>query len=99
MKLARVASAGLLAAALIVGMGNPGRAADSVVSSRKALTQQVKELNVDAQALDRVLNFLRDTSGANIVVNWKVLEGIGVQKDSTITMQVRDLPLRKVMQL
>ena len=47
------------------------------VNARYALNQTVSELNVDGVALSRVIDFLRQTSGANIVVNWKVLEGAG----------------------
>jgi len=101
MKPARVAFAGVMAAALVVGTwGSYGRAADtSAVNSRRALSMTIRELNVDGQSLGRVMDYLRDVSGTNIVVNWKALESASVMKDSPITMRVRDLPLRKVLQL
>ena len=54
---------------------------------------------MDGVTLGRAIDYLRDVSGANIVVNWKVLEGVGVAKDTVITLQVRDLTLRKMLQL
>jgi hypothetical protein len=71
----------------------------SAVNARRALGTTVSELNVDNVALSRVMDFLRDVSGANIVVNWKVLEGAGVAKDTPISLQVRELSLRKMLRL
>lgn len=71
----------------------------SAVNARRALATTVSELNVDNVALSRVMDFLRDVSGANIVVNWKVLEGAGVAKDTPISLQVRALSLRKMLRL
>ncbi|MCL2647701.1 MAG: hypothetical protein FWD61_11945 [Phycisphaerales bacterium] len=70
-----------------------------VVAARTALGQTIHELNVDAIALERVINFLRDVSGTNIIVDWKVLEAAGVNKQTPISLQVRELTLRKMLQL
>jgi len=69
------------------------------ISARRAMSQTIAELNVDGVALSRVLDFLRQTSGANIVVNWKVLEGAGVSRDTPVSLQVRELTLRKMLRL
>jgi type II secretory pathway component HofQ len=68
-------------------------------NARYALGQTVRELNVDAVPLSRVMDFLRDSSATNIVVNWKVLEAAGVARDTPVSLQVRDLTLRKMLQL
>lgn len=60
---------------------------------------RINEINVDAVPLSKVMDFLRNISGVNLVVNWKSLEGAGVTRDTPITLQVRDLPLRKMLQL
>ena len=76
-----------------------GVAGAAGVNSRVALSQTVRELKVDGVTLGRAIDYLRDVSGTNIVVNWKVLEGVGVAKDTVISLQVRDLTLRKMLQL
>ena len=68
-------------------------------NANAALGSRISELNVDNVALSRVVDFLRDVSGANIIVNWKVLEGAGINKDAPISIQVRDLTLRKMLKL
>jgi hypothetical protein len=94
----RLTVASLLVAAVAVTAGIPA-ANGQVVNSRAALGSLVPELNVEAVPLERTVNFLRDSSGANIVVNWKVLETLGVAKDTPVTLQVKNLPLRKMLQL
>jgi len=69
------------------------------VSARKALDAPIKQLTVDGVSLEKTLKYLRDVSGANFVINWKVLEQAGVTKDIIITLDVKDLSLRKMMRL
>ncbi len=73
--------------------------ANRTVNARRALFENVKQLSVDNVALSRVIEFLRDTSGANIVVNWRVLEGAGVARETPVSIQVRELTLRKMLRL
>jgi hypothetical protein len=102
MKLARVAIAASL---LSIGtglmvMGTPVRGADAApVNARQALSQTVRELNVDGASLAKVIEFLRNVSGANLMVNWKSLEAAGVQRDALISLTVREVSLRKMLQL
>ena len=63
------------------------------------LDEVVPDINVDSVSLSRLVDFLRNTSGANLVMDWNTLEPAGVSKDAPITMQVRGLSLRKVLQL
>src|SRR5262245_33914899 len=46
-----------------------------------------------AQAIER----LNQDSGANIGVNWRVLEAAGVHENTLIFVQTQNLPLRKVL--
>lgn len=70
------------------------------VPARLALGQPLRELSVDNVSLERVLNYLRDTSGANVVVNWRVLEEqANVTRETPITLSVREVSLRKVLRL
>lgn len=82
-----------------MGHGGAVLAQSTVTNSRRALGQNIRELNVDGQSLSKVVSYLRDISGANIVVNWKVLEDAGVSRDTPISLQVRELPLHKMLQL
>ncbi|HEY4328348.1 MAG TPA: hypothetical protein VGN88_01330, partial [Phycisphaerae bacterium] len=81
MKLARVAlvlAVVTVAASAWVG-GMPAQGADiAPANSRQALNQVVHELDVDGVSVGKVLDYLRNVSGANIVVNWKSLEAAGV---------------------
>jgi uncharacterized membrane protein YgcG len=64
-----------------------------------ALGEPIRELNVDGKSLSQVLDYLRTTTGTNMVVNWTVLEAAGITKDTPITLQVRDVTLRKLLRL
>jgi hypothetical protein len=69
------------------------------VNARRALAMTLGELQVDNIAVGKVVDYLRTTSGANIVVNWKALEAAGVSRDAPVSLQVRGLTLRKALQL
>ncbi len=71
----------------------------TTTEARAALSTQVPDLYVDGMALSKVIDYLRDATNCNLVVNWKVLEAANVTKDTTITLNVRDLSLRKLMRL
>ena len=71
----------------------------SAMSARAALATKVPELNVDGVALKKVLDYLRDMTNCNLVVNWAVLEGANVTKDAPITLSVHDLSMRKLLRL
>jgi protein involved in polysaccharide export with SLBB domain/beta-lactamase regulating signal transducer with metallopeptidase domain len=63
------------------------------------LERKVPQVNFSATALGDVIDFLRDISNANIVVDWKSLEAAGLSKDSPVTTRVRDVSLAKALQL
>lgn len=95
--------------AVLLGTGaswaaEPGSAMRTVVaqapmSARSALALPIPEISVDGITLSRVIDFFRNASGANIVVDWKVLESVGVSKDTPVTLQVKNLSLKKMLQL
>jgi len=96
MTFARVVGLGAVMALAVAAMPSASFGQDT---ARKALDVPVKQLSVDGISLEKTLNYLRDVSGANLVVNWKILEQAGVTKDTTITLNVKDLPLKKMMRL
>src|SRR5947207_1760893 len=64
-----------------------------------ALNSVLPATNLDNVSLSDAIDFLRDVSGANIHVNWRALEGIGVGKDAQVNVKLRSVTLRKVLDL
>ncbi|MGC4032707.1 MAG: hypothetical protein QM754_13450 [Tepidisphaeraceae bacterium] len=58
-----------------------------------------REVNFDSVGLGDVLDFFREASGANLVVDWKALGEAGVTKDSTVSMRLRRTTLRQGLKL
>ncbi len=75
------------------------RSAGMVTNARRALSQNLGRLQVDQVSVQKVLDYLRNASGANIVVNWKALEASGVQREAPVSLDVRGLTLTKALQL
>jgi hypothetical protein len=102
MKLARIACATALLSitpTFFLPTATTRAAEIAPAGSRQALGQVVHELDVDGVALVKVIDFLRNVSGVNLVVNWKTLESAGVMKDTPISLRVREVTLRKMLQL
>jgi hypothetical protein len=68
-------------------------------TTNRQLDATLPELRLDGVALSDAIDFLRDVSDANIVVNWKALEEAGVSRDASVTLHLRNITLRKAMQL
>ena len=64
---------------------------------RRQLDRQLPGLEFDAVGLSDVVDFLRDVSGANIVVNWKSLEAAGVDKNTPVTAKLRNIKFSKAL--
>jgi hypothetical protein len=71
----------------------------SAQAPRAAMGRTVPDLNFTGVTLADAIEFLRDVSGANIHVNWQAIEAVGVGKDTQINLHLRNIPLRKVLQL
>jgi beta-lactamase regulating signal transducer with metallopeptidase domain len=61
------------------------------------LKKRLPELHFDAIALSDVIDFLRDITGANIYVNWRALEAAGIDRNTPISMRLRDVPFEQAM--
>lgn len=70
-----------------------------ITSASQALWLNIPQLSVDNVAISKVIDFLRESSGANIVVNWRVLEAAGVTRDTPVSLSVRDVSLSKMLRL
>jgi hypothetical protein len=63
------------------------------------LGKVLPELTLQAIALSDVIDFLRDISGANIFVDWKKLEAVGVTRQTPITVRAREVKVAQALQL
>ena len=64
---------------------------------RRSLERQLPELQFDGVGLSDVTDFLRDVSGANLVVNWKSLEAAGSDRNTPITAKLRNVKFDKAL--
>jgi hypothetical protein len=69
------------------------------MSPKAALNLRLPEVNLQSVALGDVLEFLRDASGANLHVNWRAIEQVGVGKDTPVSIRLRGATLRKILTL
>ncbi len=73
-----------------------GNSSDDTPANRAArdrLEEPLKEITADAQGLEKVINFLRDNTNSNIFVNWKALEGAGIDRNTTVTVSLTNVSL------
>ena len=61
------------------------------------IDRNLPEIRFTGQALADVIDFLRDVSGANIVVNWHALEPAGISKETPVKLQAKDVKLRDAL--
>jgi hypothetical protein len=65
----------------------------------QALRRPLPDVKLDSVALADAIDYIRDVSSVNIVVNWRALEGAGISKDTVVTVRLRGVPLRRVLQV
>jgi hypothetical protein len=80
--------------------------ADQPFSAERWLTHVPSgEVDFDGRPLREVVAWLRDRdqTGApadmNIVVNWRSLEAAGIDKDSEVTLHLKQVPLARILSL
>src|SRR5215469_15883337 len=66
---------------------------------RQQLNQRLPELQFQGVTLGDAVDFLRDVSGANIVVNWKALESAGITRDTTVNLHLTGVTMHKALDL
>ncbi|HTW93649.1 MAG TPA: hypothetical protein VMD30_02570, partial [Tepidisphaeraceae bacterium] len=77
----------------------PCRAVESQRSASYFMDENLSDLKFTDVALESAIDYLRDISGANIVVDWKSLEGVGVDRESLINVHLRNVSLRKALSI
>jgi len=54
----------------------------------------LNEVKFNGVTLADAIDWFRDATGANIDVQWKALEVVGLSKDTPVTLRLRNVPLR-----
>jgi hypothetical protein len=68
------------------------------VDAKRALATRMPEMKLNNVRLEDAFVALQDASGANIHVNWRALETVNVTRETPVTLRMRPLPLRKLLQ-
>lgn len=70
-------------------------------ANRRASLQlrETVPINFEGNRLVNVIDYLRNTTGANFFVNWPALEGVGVEQDAAITLQLSNVPAEQALRL
>lgn len=74
-----------------------GGATDAAIEA--TLAKQLPELRFDGVPFVDVVEFLRDTTQANIFVNWSAIEGAGIDKNQPITTRLKNVKFSKVLNI
>jgi len=65
----------------------------------RALGLTLPQVNFQGVALSDAFDYIRDVTQANIHVDWKSLEAAGVDKGTVVNIRLRDVPVRKLLNL
>lgn len=66
---------------------------------KSKLTTPVPSLHFDATPLEEVFDDLSSLAGVKLTPNWPVLEAVAIEKDSVVSLNVRNLTVEKALQL
>src|SRR2546421_7564942 len=91
------AIAGLLAC--IAAAPVPATLPARVDNSRITLDRRVYTVALKSVSLSDAIDSIRDMTGANLHVNWRALALLNITRQTPISLQLRDVPLRKVLQM
>jgi type II secretory pathway component GspD/PulD (secretin) len=65
----------------------------------QASLRQIVSLNNDNFSLDQVIDYIRESTGANIAVNWPALELVGIDQDSLVSISLTNVPASQLLRL
>lgn len=78
------------------GIGQ-GAQADEDLGLNRMLETIQPEINFEEQPFDQVVDFLTDLNQANIAVDWQDLQNSGIDRDKPVSLRLRDVSLRTVL--
>ncbi len=61
------------------------------------LSEVLKGVEADHQSLEKVLNFLSDKTGVNIITDWPSLESVGIDRNIPISLHLTSVSLNSVL--
>jgi Flp pilus assembly secretin CpaC len=64
---------------------------------RQRLDEELNEISADQQGFEKVVGYLQTSTGTNIIVNWKALEGAGIDRNAAVTVNLKKVPFRKAL--
>lgn len=70
----------------------------AISTARSELNQKLTDVKFDAMPLSDVIDFYREKTGANIVVNWSMLKPLNITENSACTLQLKDATLEKCLE-
>jgi hypothetical protein len=65
----------------------------------QSIARVLPDVNFSGVAFSDAIDYIRDVTGANIHVDWKSLEAAGVDKGTVLNMRLRNVQVRKVLNL
>lgn len=65
----------------------------------RTLARALPEMKFDGVGLADAIDFLRDVTAANIHVDWRALEEAGISRDTPVNIRLRNVSLRKVLNM
>jgi len=68
-------------------------------AAKAALNRTIPAINFTNVTLRDAVDFLRDVGNVNVQVNWKAVEAAGVTPDTIVNIKLRQVTLRKVLNL
>jgi hypothetical protein len=71
--------------------------ASSIETIAAALNQRVDLVEWDGAAFQEVLSWLRERGVVNVIVRWRAVEAVGVDRDSPVTLSLRDATVRGIL--
>ena len=63
------------------------------------MKRRLPEINFNGNNVSDVIDFLRNVTGVNIVVDWKNVEAAGTKKETPIDLRLRDIPFNQILLL
>ncbi len=73
--------------------------ADGSAAARASLAKRLPEAKLINVPLTEAIDFMRDISGSNIVVDWKAIESVNITRDAMINLDLHQVRLEKLLDL
>ncbi len=89
----------LAAVSLVTPSRSMGESRSVSRARRSIMDQRIPEVKFTNVALKDAVEFLRDVTGANIHVNWRAIETVGVAQDVNVNMRLREVTFKKALSL